>query len=122
MPHEIKFGNPLVEVKIWGETCKEEVLQIIRKLHEDDPEKEKQDLWLVAAESMVPFDALASIAEVTGELVGRKRCKGRSAIVAANVFHKARLDLYSIEAAILPFPLKVFLSKDEALKWLADGG
>ena len=85
-----------------------------------DPEKEKHDLWIVAPESMVPFSSFASLVQKTRELLPQdaRKCRGKSALVAADAFRMAQLNMYRNEARSLPFQLRVFLSKQEAMDWL----
>jgi hypothetical protein len=122
MPHDISRVEDIAEVKVWGQVTEAEIASIILDLHRQDPAKEKNDLWTVAPESMLPFRSFPLLVDMTRKLLpSGARCVGRSAMVAADAFRKAQLDMYTREAESLPFQIRVFLSRDEATKWLAGG-
>lgn len=118
MAYEIEKKDRYIEVRVSGETSVWEVLRIIHELHRQDPGKRLPDLWRVAAESQVPFVHLSTIAHAVISLLPRGAPGNRSAILAATAFQAAQLRMYEAEASILPFPVRVFVSEDEALAWL----
>ncbi len=122
MPCQIEKKDGFFEVCVSGETSKSEVLRVVQELHRLDSGKKFPDLWVIARESEVPFVHFAEIAESIRKLLPRGAVGNRTAIVAADVFHEAQLDMYRAEASILPFPVRVFLCRDEAVKWLKDSG
>jgi len=118
MPYEIEKKESFFEVRVTGETSKHEILRIIRELARLDRGKNLPDLWLVASESQVPFVQFADIAQAIRSLLPREALGNKTAIVAADAFHEAQLDLYRSEATMLPFPVRVFRSRDEAVEWI----
>lgn len=60
----------------------------------------------------------SEIAQEIRSLLTRDFVGNKTAIVAAGEFQKAQLELYRLEASILPFEIRVFRSRDEAVKWL----
>ena len=118
MPYAIEKKARYLEIRVWGETSKHEVIAIIAELDAKDRGKTLPDLWLVAGESQVPFWDYRDIAESALSLLPAGAKGNKTAVVAANIFHKAQLNMYREEAAILPFPVRVFGSRDEAEAWL----
>jgi len=123
MPHAIRRTADIAEVDVWGQVTAAEIAGIVVELSRQDPAKDKHDLWNIAQESMLPFKSFWAIVEVTRKLLppGVRECRGRSAMVASDEFRKAQLDMYTREAESLPFRIRVFLSRDEAMKWLGNG-
>lgn len=118
MAYEIEKQDGYFEVRVSGETSRYEVLEIIRELHTRDCGKKFPDLWLMAEESQVPFAHFSEIAQAIGRLLPVDAVGEKTAIVAADEFHMAQFEMYRSEASHLPFPIRVFLSRDEAVAWL----
>lgn len=118
MPIQIQSGGEFVEVTVSGEVSKWEIMDALGKLRILDPRKERCDLWMLGPEVVIPFAEFASIigmtmSMATGDFVGNK-----SAVVASDEFQLAEADMYRMEAKGLPYPIGVFTSRDEAVKWL----
>lgn len=120
MPYEIEKVDGVHEVRVWGETSKYEVLSAIRELDRRDRGKNVPEVWLVAEGCQVPFAHYRDIAEAVKNLMPPGASPKKSAIVASGEFHKAQLELYRMEAASLPFEVRVFTGKDQALTWLRE--
>ena len=119
MPYEIEKKDSFFEVRVSGETSKFEVLAIIRELERRDPVKKFPDLWLVAGESQLSFHDFGEIARAIGRILPRGADGSKTAIVAADAFQKAQLEMYPPEASShLPFEIRVFSCRDEAVGWI----
>jgi hypothetical protein len=118
MAYQIEKKDGFFEVRISGETSKYEILEVIRELDRRDRGKKFPDLWLVAEESQVPLVHFSEIAQGIRSLLPRDAVGNKTAIVAAGEFHKAQLEMYRDEASILPFEIRVFRSRDEAVEWI----
>jgi len=118
MAYQIEKKDGFFEVRISGETSKYEILEVIRELDRRDRGKKFPDLWLVAGESQVPLVHFSEIAQGIRSLLPRDAVGNKTAIVAAGEFHKAQLEMYQSEASILPFEIRVFRSRDEAVEWI----
>lgn len=122
MPYKIIDEDPVVEVHVTGDATTAEVLEALRKLQENDPRKERSDLWHFASESVLPYDVFPMIVEsikraCTRDMVGRP-----SAIVTSDKMLSATLDIYKQEAKAskVPFEIRVFTDRETALKWLGN--
>lgn len=118
MAYQIEMKDGFFEVRISGETSKYEVLDVIQELDRRDRGKKFPDLWLVAAESQVPFLHFSEIAQAIRSLLPRDAVGNKTAIVAEGEFLRAQMELYRSEASILPFEIRVFGSRDEAVEWI----
>ena len=118
MPYKMQKIDGFVEVSVWGETSKWEMLEAVWELRLRDPCKKVSDLWIVSGECMVPFDEFPEIAETVQSLCTPGMIGSKSAIVASDELQRAQLELYRAEAAILPFEIRVFRSRDDAVRWL----
>ena len=95
---------------------------IIWELSRKDPRKECPDLWLFSEESHVPFAHFNEIARAIKGLIPRDAVGNKTAMVAANAFQKAQIEMYPAEASILPFNIQLFGSRTEAVEWLTTDG
>ena len=120
MPYEINKTKELVEVRLSGKTTERELLEIIGRLQAEDPRKTLCDMWVLAPETLVPATSYPEIAQTIEYICSADLEGARSAIVAANELQKAQVELYTIEAADLPFEIRVFRSEDEARAWLKE--
>ncbi len=118
MAYEIEKKEDFFEVCVSGNTSRFEVMEIIWELDRRDRGKHFPDLWIIAEKSQVPFVYFREIAETIRSLLPSDAIGNKTAIVAAGEFHKAQLEMYRSEASILPFEIRVFLSRDEAVKWI----
>lgn len=118
MPYKIQRNDEWVEIRLWGETAKDEILKIIHEINRQDPKKELSDVWIVDKESMVPFFAFREIAESVQLICEPGMAGTKSAIVAGDEFHRAQIEMFQAEAKILPYPIGVFATRDEAIEWI----
>jgi hypothetical protein len=107
-----------IEVHLWGEAHESEVVAILRKLHEMAPRKEISDLWLFAEEYVISWDTFSEIVKEVTQLLPHDMIASKSAIVVANHFQMAQASLYLEEAKRLPFEIGVFMTREEAIRWL----
>lgn len=118
--YEIHQEEQYVEVHAGGSFTHWDLLKIIHQLHKDDPKKEKPDLWVLDRSfelSLYSFPPLVQgILSLIARCAIRKGC--RSAILAADEFQKAKVDLYCTEAVELPYEIQSFTSRSQALDWL----
>lgn len=118
MAYWIGKKKDFFEVRLLGNTSKFEILEIIRELERRDPGKHFPDIWIIAEGSQVPFVYFREIAETVRSLLPSDAIGNKTALVAASGFQKAQLEMYRSEASILPFEIRVFLSRDEAVEWI----
>lgn len=121
MGYEIVAREQFVEVLLEGETSSFEVMRIVKELARRDPVKKMPDLWMVSGESQVPLPEFSDIARAVGSLLPSTNGLQKTALVAAGELQKAELELYRSEADGLPFPIRVFRSRDRAVAWLTAG-
>jgi hypothetical protein len=74
--------------------------------------------WLVAKESQIPFTHYAEIVMSVKSTMPDDFVGSKTAIVAADEFHAAQFEMYAAEASVLPFEVRVFQSRDEAVAWI----
>ena len=118
MPYSISKTDGMFEVRVWGETSAQEVIRAVGDIHIKDPRKQSCDLWVVSPESVVPLAAYASIVESISAMCGPDFVGSKTAIVATSAVQLAELEMYRAEAARLPYPIRIFASRDDALAWL----
>lgn len=120
MAYKIEDRDGYTEVHVWGFVGAQDIIAILGELRLRDPAKERPDLWLIAPECQVPLSSYGKIAEATRSMLPAQVTTRRSALVASDAFHRAQLDMYRVEAAHLPFEIRVFATRDEAIPWLLD--
>jgi hypothetical protein len=118
MAYQIEKKDGFFEIRITGATSKYEIFEVIKELDRLDHGKKFPDLWVIARESKVPLMHLAEIAQGIRALLPRDAAGNKSALIADGEFHKAQLEMYRADAAILPFEIRVFDSYAKAVKWL----
>jgi|GEM_PF-1116825 len=118
MSYQIEKMDGFFEVRVTGETSKDEVLEIIRELDRLDRGKKFPDLWIIDRESKIPLMHFGEIAQGIRDLFPRGAVGNKTAMVADGEFHKAQLEMYRADASILPFEIRVFESRAKAVKWL----
>jgi hypothetical protein len=118
MAYKIEEQDAYTEVQVWGYVGLQDIIAILSELCRRDPEKARPDLWMIASECQVPLSAYSSIAEATRGMVPARTGVKRSAMVATDAFHRAQLDMYCVEARNLPFQIRVFATREEAIPWL----
>ena len=118
MAFRIEKTEDFIEVHLWGNGNEWEVMDILRKLHEMAPHKEISDLWQISAEYVVPLEAFLSIVNEITRFLSNDMIANKSAIVVANHFQMAQARLYLEEAKRLPFEIAVFMTREEAIRWL----
>ena len=118
MAFRIEKAGDFIEVQVWGSADRSEVVQILRKLHEMTPRKEISDLWLLSEDYVVPWDAFSSIVKELRYLLSADVIANKSAIVVTSHSKMAQARLYLEEAKCLPFDIGVFMTREEAVRWL----
>jgi hypothetical protein len=118
MAHRIEDIGGILEVKVWGDTSKQDLLAIIMELQRRDPGKKCMDLWMIDSDCIIPFSEFHRIVEGIHSLCPPGMVGSRSAIVAFDSFQQAQLEMYRAEASILPFEMRVFGSRADAVEWL----
>jgi hypothetical protein len=118
MAFRIEKTEDLIEVHLWGYGDEAEVVNILRKLRGMAPRKEISDLWLISEEYVVPLDAFLRIVKELIGFLSNDMIAKKSAIVVANHFQMAQASLYLEEAKRLPFEIGVFMTREEAIRWL----
>jgi hypothetical protein len=118
MAFRIEKTDDFIEVHLWSEAHESEVVAILRKLHEMAPRKEISDLWLFAEEYVISWEAFSEIVKEVTQLLPHDMIASKSAIVVTNHFQMAQAELYLEEAKCLPFEIGVFMTREEAIRWL----
>ena len=118
MTFRIERKEDLIEVQVWGNGDESEVLDILRKLREMAPRKEISDLWFLSEEYVVPWAAFLPIVQELTRLLSEDMIAKKTAIVVASHLQMAQGRLYLDEAKRLPFEIGVFMTREEAMKWL----
>lgn len=120
MTYQIIDKEDYIEVCADGTACHWDLLKVIHKMKQLDAKKEKPDLWILAESlnfSLYSFSPLIQgIQCLLARFAVKKGCK--SAILAADEFQKAKIDIYCAEASALPFQLQAFTTRADALAWL----
>jgi hypothetical protein len=120
MAYRIDKHSGFFEVHVSGSTSRGEVIEIIRELAQKDPHKAMPDMWVVAPESQVPFVCYSDIVNDIKAMFPAHTQGAPTAIVAPDGFQHARLEMYRSEATVLPYAMRVFDSRDEALSWIME--
>ena len=121
MPYQTQRNDELIELQLWGRTSKWEVLAALREVRALAPRKELSDLWTVGPACMIPWDEYASIVDAVQGFCTADMQPSRTAIVVGGEFQIAQADIYVQQARSLPFPIRVFTRRDNALAWLKGG-
>ncbi|MBL7016650.1 MAG: hypothetical protein ISR84_03740 [Kiritimatiellales bacterium] len=120
MTYEIVPQDGFVEVHVSGKVSHWDLLKIVHALHKKDPKKETPDLWILDQDLDFSLHAFPTIIQGLLNLVARgavkKGCK--SAILAADKFQCAKVDIYCAEAAVLPYEIRAFTCRTETMDWL----
>ena len=118
MAFRIEKAGDFIEVHLSGNGDKSEVVDILRKLYEMAPRKEISDLWLVSEEYVVPWDAFLPIVMEVTRFLSNDMITNKTAIVVASHLQMAQGRLYLEEAKRLPFAIGIFMTRQEAIRWL----
>jgi hypothetical protein len=121
MSHRIEERDGYVEVSVSGDTSEWEVLTIVFQLWRMDPQKKVPDLWTFAPDSVVHASAFGLIARGVARLCPPGFRGTKSAMVGLTGFQNAAMELYRTASKDLPFELRVFPSREEAVQWLRLG-
>jgi hypothetical protein len=119
VPHDIQEREDFYEVTLTGASSAWEVLEIIHSLRDRDPHKEHCDLWVLGTDFSVPISSFSDIAGGVKNLVKEGFVGNKTAVVVSNLLQRAAVFLYKKEAEKLPFPIKVFSKREDAVAWLS---
>lgn len=119
MPYQITRQPHLVEVHMSGKMSHWDVLGVVFKLYKQDPGKETPDLWILDSGCEFSLYSFPPIVQGILKLATKTVKKGcRSAILAADEFQRLKMELYCAEAKALPYEVRAFTDRGEALDWL----
>jgi hypothetical protein len=118
MGYEIDQRDGFFEITLSGDPTKFEILNAFAELVRRDPQKRYPDIWIVAPEVRIPYMDYSQIAGAIASVHTKPTILKKSAIVAADAFQKAQLELFREEMSSLPLDLQVFQSRDEAVAWI----
>ena len=118
MEYNIQKKETFFEINISGEVSIFDVLAVVEELAQQDPGKHYADLWIVAPEIEIPYSQYRNIAKAIDKLFVNPPIVSKTAIVTADQFQKAQLEMYQAEAFDLPLDIRVFTSRDEAVTWI----
>ena len=118
MEYKIEKKETFFEINISGEVSIFDVLAVVEELAGKDPRKHYPDLWIVAPEIEIPYSQYRNIAQAIDKLFIEPPIADKTAIVAADQFQKAQLEMYQQEASNLPLDIQIFTSRDDAVAWI----
>ncbi len=118
MEYKIEKKETFFEINVSGEVSIFDILAIVEKLAGKDPGKHYPDLWIIAQEVEIPYSQFRSVAKSIEKLFVTPPISDKTAIVAADYFQKAQLDMYRQEASNLPLDIQIFTSRDNAIAWI----
>ncbi len=119
MAFNIERNEGFIEVHLWGEGQEGEVLTIVQKLKEMAPKKEIADLWMISKEYVLPWACYLPIVEKIANFTPINGGAMKSAIVVSDHFQMAQAQFYLEAAKCLPFAVGAFMTRNEAIRWLA---
>lgn len=120
MPSVVEIGaDEVLEVRIFGEINKRDVLDAITKLRVLDPRKERCDLWTFASESILPYVSYEEVLRTISGFCPPDMVGEKTAVVADGMVQQALMEMYQSESTMLPYEIRVFSSQDEARTWLS---
>ena len=120
MEYNIEKKETFFEINISGEVSIFDVLAVVEELAQKDPGKHYPDLWIVAQETGIPYSQYRNIAQTIEKLFVNPPISDKTAIVTADQFQKAQLEMYQQEASNLPLDIRIFTSRDEAVTWITN--
>jgi hypothetical protein len=118
MAFRIEKTEDCIEVHLWGNGDQWEIMNILGQLREMAPRKEISDLWLVSKEYVVPWHAFSPIVKEVTRLLANDMIANKTAIVVSDHLQMSQARLYLEEAKRLPFEIGVFITREEAMRWL----
>ena len=110
--------DSIFEVHMWGQTSRWEIMEIIQQLQRKDPRKESCDLWIFSETDGVSLDEFPKIVKAVASLCSPDMVANKTAFVASDAFLRSQLELYRAGAVGLPFEIRVFETKENAVRWL----
>jgi hypothetical protein len=120
MSYEVLKNDGVIEVRLHGSGSTADVLEAFEAVHALSPRKTVSDVWVLAPEYVIPWDEYATIVFAVGARWTADSVPSRSAIVVANEFQRAQAEFYVQQARTLPFPIRVFARRDQAMAWLKE--
>lgn len=120
MMYEILPQEGYVEVHVSGKVSHWDLLRVVHELHKKDPKKDTPDLWILDQELDFSLHSFPPLVQGLLNLMSRALIKNgcKSAILAADEFQRAKIELYCAETAVLPYEIRTFTSRAETLNWL----
>jgi len=118
MPYRVARTKGCFEVRLFGEASEHDVIGALRELRRLDPGREFHDLWIVEPECAVPIAGFPRIMEELQRYASEPMGPGQSAVVVSDELTEAMVRLYCEEASFVPYQIRLFRSRDEALAWL----
>jgi hypothetical protein len=118
MAFRIEKTEDSIEVHLWGNGDQWEIMNILRQLREMVPRKEISDLWLISKEYVVPWHTFSPIVKEISSLLPNDMIASKTAIVVSDHLQMSQARLYLEEAKRLPFEIGVFMTREEAMRWL----
>ena len=120
MPCEIHERDGYFEVRVPTGATMFDLLKTVGELSQRDQTKRLCDLWLFEKDVQLSYNLFAGTAQAIQRLCPPGMKGNRTAIVAADAFQQAQLELYRAEATRLPFEIRVFSDQATALRWLTN--
>jgi hypothetical protein len=119
MAYEIEKQDDFFEVRLSGEGSKAVIFMAVAALMRRDPRKKHPDLWTLSPEFQVPYVEFGAIARALAYVFKPSLVSKTTAVVVANHFQHAQLDLYRLEVCRhIPVNLRIFRSRDAAIAWV----
>ncbi len=121
MHYTILNHDRFVEIQLAGQVSPWDILKLIHELYRKDPEKQTPDLWVLDQNLDFSMHSFPPVLKGLLKLTARLAKKGcNSAILSADEFQRAEIDMYCQEAATLPYEVQNFTNRKNALSWLLD--
>ena len=121
MSHTVEFHDSHVEVRLKGRLDRWDILDIVHRLHESDPRKERCDLWVFEQDCEIIADGLATTVESFRHLCSKSMLGARSALVVSDPTQRKIVEAGQSSARLLPYEVSVFGDRKKALAWLGAG-
>ncbi len=118
MPYELLDQEDYIEVRLWGDVTKWEIIKAIGAVRIATPRKDRPDVWVLAEEVFIPFPDYGVIVDKALGWIPLRLKGARSALVVADAMQYELARVYCDELRFCPYEVAVFHSKEEALQWV----
>ncbi len=118
MSYKITKQDKYIEVSLLAGATKWDVIQAVGGLRQRNPLKEFPDVWILDEEVVIPFSDFENIMNRSLVEFPKDMHRTPSAIVVQDAFQLEMARLYVAELAAVPYEIRVFTNKEEAVAWI----